>query len=346
LKHLFIGFICLLTFNIFGQEASDYYNRPLQELLEKIPEQIQDTTLTHSGGFLQSYYTLQQWADEKRDDRLKSVCHYDSAGVVQLILHSDCRAQKANGPIFEYYMALTSFSKSIKVEFWNINPKLKDCDRLYRKSLEGEVVNLIRGFVDSTKYIHRPCTGYSSSMKKSSRIPLDTSHRDVDSIFDYVKKDSIVQHGKDSIDGLKNTVVSVVVEVSKTNIDSANRVLDSLERVVDADSVSLYHEELSFFKNHISCKGRIDVGTRLECIDFFLGNNPLSKRLRSAAEVSKYLVMLYKFCVDKSQMIGAVIVTLPDEQKWKAVSAYHRAKEVCGLICQKQKDLNEKNTDQ
>ena len=300
---LFIIFTCL-ALNVFSQEASDYYNRPLQELLEKIPGQVQDTILIHSGGFLQGYYTIQQWAYEKRDDHLKSVCHYDSAGIVQLILHSDCQAQKANGPIFEYYMALTSFSKSIKIEFWNINPKLKDCDKLYRKSLESEIINLIHGFVDSTQYIHKPCTGYSPKIK-AIRITLDTSHKDIDSIFDCVIKDSIAQHIKDSISEIKNTA-PITVEPQKINTDSANRVLDSLERVVDADSVSLYHEELSFFKSQSSCKGK-EIGTRLECVDFLS-----AKKLRPLPDVSKYLTVLYRFYADKSNMIKTE-VALCDE---------------------------------
>jgi hypothetical protein len=323
LKKSFIFFMCFML-NIFGQEASDYYNRPLQELLEKIPGQVQDTTLVHSGGLLQSYYTLQQWAYEKRDDHLKSVCHYDSICSVQLILHSDCQAQKANGPVFEYYMALTSFSKSIKIEFWNINPKLKDCDKLYRKSLESEVINLIRSFVDSTQYIHKPCTGYSP--KKIIRISIDTSHKDIDSIFDCVIKDSIAQHIKDSINEIKN-VAPIPIESQKINLDSANKIFDSLSTTVDADSVILYRAEPIFFKKQISCKGSIDIDTRLQCVGFFLTN-----KLRSSEEMSKYLMALQKFCVDKCEMIKVLRLILPDEQKYKAVATFHKIQNDCKHI--------------
>ena len=351
--------IFIIALNIFGQEASDYYNRSVQEVMEKVQGQVQDTSLTHSGGFLQAYYEVQDWAKKKTnripfqdqvagqiksaiDYHFKSVTSFDLSGTVQLIMHSDCNELKSNGPNFDYYMSLTALSKSIKIEFWNIDYKKKDCDKGFRKSLEIEVANLIRDFVDSTLYIHKPSRGLQVIPVVPRRvIVLDSSTQNrIDSIFGYIKKDSIAQHSKDSLDAVLSAIKIEPTKTSKINIDSANKVLDSLEKVVDADSVSLHYEELSFFKRQLSCKGKIDVDTRLECIDFLLSN-----KLRSPVEVSKYLIMLYKFCVDKSHMIEAVVVTLPDEQKWKAVSAYHRAQEVCGVICQKQKDLNEKNID-
>jgi hypothetical protein len=345
LKLYSLIFICIVL-NIFGQEASDYYNRPVQEVMEKIPGQVQDTSLMHSGGFLQTYNEIQDWAADKKteDAHFKSVTSFDSLGTVQLIMHSDCLGLKSNGPNFDYYMTLTAFSKSIKIEFWNIDYKKKDCDKGFRKSLEIEVVNLIRNFVDSTLYIHKPCRGLQVKHIVQHELFIDSSIQDYDSIFECVKKDSIIQYSKDSLNAILSAIKVEPTEAPKINIDSANKVLDSLERVVDADSVSLYHEELSFFKTghttQISCKGKIEIGVRLECVDFLL-----SKKLRSPAEISKYLIILYKFCIDKSHEIQAVIVTWPDEQKWKAVSVYHRAQEVCGVISQKQKDLNEKDAD-
>jgi hypothetical protein len=339
--HLKIYILICIAFNIFGQEASDYYNRPVQEVMEKILGQIQDTSLTHSGGFSQAYCEIQDWADKKTDDsHFKSVASFDSLGIVQLIMHSDCQGLKSNGPNFDYYMDLIIFSKSIKIEFWNIDYKKKDCDKGFRKSLETEVINLIRSFVDSTLYIHKPSRGLQVKHIVQLRIVFDSSAQNYDSIFECVKKDSIVQHSKDSLDAILSAIKIEPMETPKINMDSANKVLDSLEKVVDADSVSLYHEELSFFKKQPISKEKIEVDNRLKCVDFLLDN-----KLRSSAEISKYLIMLYKFCIDKSHMIQAVIITFPDKQKWKVVSAYHRAQEVCGLICQKQKELNEKNTD-
>ena len=358
MKYLILIFICV-ALSIYGQEASDYYNRPVQEIMEKIQGQVQDTSLVHSGGFSQAYCEVQDWAKKKTsqvpfqdqaagqvqssnyiDSHFKSVTSYDSLGVIQLIMHSDCQGLKSNGPNFDYYMSLTVFSKSIKIEFWNIDYKKKDCDKGFRKSLETEVTNLIRDFVDSTLYIHKPSKGLQVIHIIQRRILLDSSIQNYDSIFECAKKDSIVQCSKDSLDAVLSSIKIEPTEAPKIDIDSANRVLDSLEKIVDADSVSLYHEELSFFKKQISCKGRIDVDTRLECVDFFLSN-----KLRSSVEISKYLIMLYKFCTDKSHMIKAVTVTLPDEEKYKAVAAYHRAQEVCGGISRKQKDINEKDTD-
>jgi hypothetical protein len=338
LKIFILIFICI-ALNISGQEASDYYNRPVQEVMEKISGQIQDTTLMHSGGFLQAYYEIQDWANKKTDDaHFKSITSFDSLGIVQLIMHSDCQELKSNGPNFDYYMNLTSLSKSIRIEFWNIDYKKKDCDKGFRRSLETEVANLIRGFVDSTLYIHKPSKGLQVRHVVQRRAILDSSAQDaVDSIFEHIRKDSIVQYSKDSLDAVLSAIKVEPAKAPKINIDSANKVLDSLERIVDADSVSLYHEELSFFKKQLSCKGKIDVDARLKCIDFFLSN-----KLRSPVEISKYLIMLYKFCTDKSHMIEAAIITLPEEQKWKAVLVYHQTQEVCGIICQKQKDLNER----
>jgi hypothetical protein len=332
----FLIFICTV-FSVFGQEASDYYNRPVQEIMEKIPGQIQDTGITHSGGFLQSFYEIQNWADKKRNDaHFKSIAFLDSLGTVQLVLHSDCQTLRSTGPQFEYYMGLISFSKSIKIEFWNIDYKKKDCDKIFRKSLENEVASLTRSFVDSTLYIHKPCRGLQVASVPHRFFTDSFPQNEIDSVFECVKKDSII-HFKDSLNAV--TSITQTPETPKIDLDSARRVLDSLSIIVDIDSVSLYHAELSFFKTghttQISCKGKIDIGIRLECVNFLLSN-----KLRSSVEISKYLIMLYKFCIDKSHMIKAVIVTLQDDQKWKAVSAYHRAQEVCGLICQKQKELD------
>jgi hypothetical protein len=337
LKFILI-FICI-TLNIFGQEASDYYNRPVQEVMEKMPGQIQDTSLTHSGGFLQAYYEIQAWADKKTDDtHFKSITSFDSSGVVQLIIHSDCQELKSNGSNFYYYMNLTPLSKSIKIEFWNIDYKKKDCDKGFRKSLETEVANLIRGFIDSTLYIHKPSRGLQVKHVVPRVILDSTTQNSIDSVFEYIKNDSLVQHSKDSLNAVFSAIKVEPTEAPKINIDSANKVLDSIEKIVDADSISLYHFESSFFKNQLSYKGKIDVNTRLECVDFFL-----SKNLRPLIKVSEYLILLYKFCTDKSHMIKAEVALCDEDQKWKAVSAYHRTQEICGLICQKQKDLNGKN---
>jgi hypothetical protein len=317
----FVGIAC-------GQEAADYYDRNVHELQEKI--YVQDTVLGHAGGFSQCYHEMQNWADKKRREApFKSVTAIDSIGVVQLIIRTDCRGLRSTGAVLEYYMALTANTDSVRVEFWNINPKSKECGALFRISLEKEIADLVSAFIDSTRYTHIPNRGFGESLVLAPRKTdvLGKTDHVTDSLFDIVKKDSIEkQRLKDSLATLY-AKEEVRTEEPVRNLAAAQMAADSLLALVENDSITLRPMEPVLFKGQLTCKGKIDVPVRIECLQFLL-----IKKLRSAADVLKYLTALQKYCVDKAEMIKAVRLTLADEDKYKAMLTYRHALEDCTKV--------------
>jgi hypothetical protein len=319
--------ICVLIVNApLCQEASDYYGRHVQELQEKI--WVKDTILTHVGGFTQSYYESQGWAFKNKDPHIKSVISVDSLGTVQIALHSDCRVLRASGSVIDYYMALTSHSTSMKIEFWNIDPKSKDCDALFRQSLLNKVIDLLSDFSDSTKYVHVPCKGFvQTQIHPLLPIAYIQSMDSIDKLFAKVKADSArttdsINHREDSI--TTANVASRQIEIVLLDTVAVQRVVDSLSRIFDADSIAIRHCDLVMFKGQpsISCHGKIDIDTRLQCLKFLLDN-----KLRTILDVQKYLTLLQKYCNDKADMIRAVIPIVSDNLKYKAVAVYHHAQD-------------------
>ena len=313
---------------VFGQDAVDYYDRPVHELQEKI--WVQDTVLTHTGGFPQCYHEMQQWANKNKSKlQFKSITAVDSLGVVQLILRSDCRDLRSKGPVLEYNMVLTARTDSAKIEFWNIEPKSKECGALYRKSLKKEIADLILNFVDSTKYTHVPYKGFGdpqSQVQQKGDQVVKSDHV-MDSIFGIVRKDSIAQQRvKDSIASLP-VQEDVRPEPAPKNLAAAQMTADSIAAIVEADSTALHPIEMGIFKGQLTCRGKIDVDQRLECLQFLL-----SRKQRSAPDVLRYLTSLQKYCNDKCEMIMAARATLPDDQKFRAVASYRHARDDCKKV--------------
>jgi hypothetical protein len=313
---------------VAAQDAADYYDRNVQELQEKI--NVQDTVLGHIGGFPQCYHEMQDWADKKRREApFKSVTAIDSTGVVQLILRSDCRGLRSTGAMLEYYMALTSNTDSVKIEFWNINPKSKECGALFRLSLEKEIADLVSSFIDSIKYTHIPNRGFGESqVQRTRKIDLLIKpDRVTDSIFEAVRNDSIAKQR------VKDSIAAIPVEPGDRNeeparnLAAAQMAADSLLAIMENDSITLRPMEPALFKGQLTCKGKIDVPVRIECLQFLL-----TKKLRSAVDVLKYLTALQKYCLDKAELLKVVRLTLPDEDKYKAMKAYRRALEDCTKV--------------
>jgi hypothetical protein len=312
----------------FGQDASDYYNKPVHELQEKI--WVQNTALAHTGGFVQCYDEIRQWANKNRGKlQFKSVTSVDSSGIVQLILHSDCRGLRSKGPVLEYYMVLNARTDSVKIEFWNIEPKSKECGALYRKSLKKEIADLISVFVDSAKYTHIPYKGFGDPQSQVQHKPDQVAKSDniTDSIFGIIKRDSIAQQrAKDSIASIQ-AQEDVQTEAPVKNLAAAQMAADSMVALVEADSMALHPVEMEIFKGQLTCRGKIDVCKRVDCLQFLLSN-----KLRSPTDVQKYLISLQKYCNDKCEMIMAARATLPDEDKYLAMAAFRRAREDCAKV--------------
>jgi hypothetical protein len=317
-----------LTSAVFGQDAVDYYDRPVHELQEKI--WVQDTVLAHTGGFPQCYHEMQQWANKNRSKlQFKSITAVDSLGVVQLILCSDCRDLRSKGPLLEYNMVLTARTDSLKIEFWNIEPKSRECGALYRKSLKKEIADVILDFVDSTKYTHVPYRGFGDPQSHVQRKVNQAAQPDhvIDSIFGIVGRDSIQQQrAKDSLASLP-VQDSVQAGTPVKNLAAAQMTADSIAAIVDADSTALHPMETIIFKGQLTCRGKIDVDKRVECLQFLLSN-----KLRPARDALRYLTALEKYCVDKCDMIRAARATLPDEEKFRAVACLRHAQDDCNKV--------------
>lgn len=317
---------------LLAQEASDYYGRHVQELQEKI--WVKDTVLTHVGGYPQCFNEIYQWSYKQTDPRFKSLVSVDSTGVVQMILHSDCQTIRSFGPVRDYYMALTSRSKSLRIEFWNIDPKAKDCDAGFRKSIIKGLTDLISSFGDSTKYVHVPCKGL---VIEHAVIVRHDTHLDsvTDRLFAAVKADSVrradsIAHAPFVADSLVKVMMAARPKIEVV-IDTVvtQRVVDSISKVIDADSVSIHRKDLVMFKGQpmISCRGKINIPIRLECLDFLVAH-----KLRTNKDVLQYLNVLQKYCNDRMNLIQAELPIVPDDLKYKAVATLHHCQEVSGEI--------------
>ena len=319
--------VIALFATVFSQEASDYYGRPVQEIQEKI--WVIDTILTHTGGFNQSYYESQNWAFKNKDSHFKSIVPSDSLGIVLITLHSDCRTLRTAGPVLDYYMAITSHSTSLKIEFWNIEPKSKDCDKIFRQSLIKGVIDLLAGFSDSMQYIHVPCKGFvQAQQSKVLSFNSSQSSDSLDKLFAQIAIDSV--RVVDSITRKANAIASEKlaarqIEVIIIDTITAQRDVDSISRLVDADSILIRHKDIVMFKGQptVSSHGKIDVDTRIQCLGFLLQN-----KLRPISDVQNYLILLQKYCNDKADMIRAMIPLVPDSLKYKCAAVYHHVQTI------------------
>jgi hypothetical protein len=321
---------------VFGQEASDYYDRPVHELQEKIF--VKDTVLIHRGGMPQCYNAMQQILDNKkhRNPKFKSV--WADSGVVQAILHSDCQTLRASGALMEYYVGLTCHSQSLKIEFWNIDPKQRSCDSLFRISMIKEIAETLSNFCDSTKYSHKPYMGFGDPLARTpQKIAPVSSHLDTvtERMFASMRADSIRQ--ADSVaraivraDSLaKADSEKPKIEVVITDSGAVQRDVDSISKLVSLDSITIHRRDPVIFKGQtaVSFKGKIDIDTRLECLQFLLDH-----KLRTSSDVAAYVILLQKYCNDKADMIRTEIPIVPDWLKYRAAAAFHHAQDVAAKV--------------
>ena len=162
---------------------------------------------------------MHKWADKQKDQRFKSVFSCDSTGVVQVLLHLACNTLRSNGSNKCYYMALTCHSKSIRIEFWNIEPKDRSCDSLFRVSLIKEVSDLISTFCDSVRYNYTPYKGdiqVQSIRKPNGRAFSDSA---LDKIFSGIKTDSLSRYDSIKADSVNKVVVSPTPEYKEVELE-------------------------------------------------------------------------------------------------------------------------------
>jgi hypothetical protein len=330
--HVTFSTVLSLVAIILGQEASDYYGRHVQELQEKI--WVKDTVLAHVGGYPQCFNEVYQWSYKQRDPRFKSLASVDSLGVTQIVLHSDCQKLRSFGPVRDYYMAMTSKSKYLKIEFWNIDPKSKDCDAGFRKSIIKGLTDLLSSFVDSTKYVHVPCKGFVIEHPVAIRY---NTHIDsvTERLFEALRADSVrrsdsITHAPFVADSIAKVAIAARPKIEVV-IDTAvtQKEIDSISKVIGADSILIHRRDLMMFKGQpmISCQGKINIPIRLECLDFLSAH-----KLRTNKDIMQYLNVLQKYCTDRMNLIQAELPIVPDEIKYKAVATLHHCQEVSGEV--------------
>jgi hypothetical protein len=225
-------------------------------------------------------------------------------------------------------MALTTRTNSLRIEFWNIDPKSKDCDALFRRSLKKEVVDVLSGFSDSTEYKHAPCKGLKIVQTSTYHKFIVPDHM-TDSIFNVIKSDSIKQqqHLKDSV-AFASVEVSVQLDSPIVNLARAHMKVDSISELMVVDSLAEFKAAVRLFKDQINLKDRKGLlDTKLECVSFLL-----EKKIRSNKEVLAYLSLLQNFCIHRQDLYRAVKVILPDEQKATCMAYFKKARDECSKI--------------
>jgi len=312
--------IVLLIFAsiVCGQVASDYYNKPQQELFASVS---QESTYVHKAGFSPCYKMVRQWAYENRTKYdFLSVTSLDSIGIVRVTSSFDCQnlfGSKDKKIIADCNLILTSCSGCLKIGFADL--KYRACGALWRSSITKELISKISALPDSI------ATPVVAVAHLSRGIDYTSS---VDSIFEAIHKDSLAQAKR-----ISDSLASVAVAVSsKTTTDSqdmgrAQRTADSLQVLVTVDSSVELDQARKIFKSQLTLKGKIDLSTKLECLDFML-----SHKLRTEEQAKAYLTTLKQLYSDRQALYYAVRVIVPDAQKYLCVLYYKKAMEDCGRI--------------
>ena len=305
---------------VSAQVASDYYNKPQQELFASVS---QESTYVHKAGFTPCYKMVRQWAYENRDKYdFLSVASLDSLGIVRVTSSIDCQnlfGSKKLGVVAECNLILTSCSGSLKIGFADI--KHKECGALWRGSITKELISRIAVLPDSV------ATPIVAVAHVNRGVDYTSS---VDSIFEAIHKDSLAQARKvlDSLASVAKVVVAkTTTDSSQEGLSGAQRVADSLQVSVSVDSSAELEQARRIFKSQLTFKGKVSLSTRLECLDFLLAH-----KLRSPDQAKAYLVTLHQLYSDKQALYYAARVTVLDDQKYLCVLYYKKAMEDCGRI--------------
>jgi hypothetical protein len=310
----------LATGNVaLAQVASDYYNKPSQELFESVS---QESTFVHRGGFLPCYKCVRQWAKENRDKyNFLSVACSDSFGIVRVTSSFDCQYLHGGnrpGMLTACNLILTSCSNSLKIGFADL--KSRDCGALWRISIEKELVHLISLLPDSVPSPSNPVAAVH--IYRGLGYPGI-----VDSIFDAIRADSIAHadslfhaHISDSIAALGRIASAVDADSAAGIFAAAHREIDSIGIVVHKDSVEEQNLAAIIFKGQPVLKGKnVTTDAKLDCLVFFLSN-----KLRTVEQVKAYLVCLEKLCNDQMALYYAARKVVSPEQKYLCVLYYKK----------------------
>jgi len=309
----------------FAQEASDYYNKPVQEVREKAGI-CWDTTVTHKSGYKQCYQEISHWVRENRDKYdFLSVAFNKDSGVVQIALLSDCQVLRS-GKVTEYYMVLTSHSDSFKIAFENIRPRSKECRAGLRNCMKSEIIHAISSLPDSLWWdanTGHPIRGLGYPECSA------TAHVDsvTDRLFALMKADSIRVTDSIACVSRQSDSIAKADSLAQLNSEAAidtigiQKEIDSISTVVNADSITIYRRDLVIFKNQpILQDKKRSIETRLDCLEFLLLH-----KSRPDTVVAEYLTALKKYCLDKQSLYYSVRKIIAAKDKFACTQYFKKA---------------------
>ena len=315
-KLLLIILAFLVTLS-YGQVASDYYNKPQQELFASVS---QESTYVHKAGFIPCFQSVYNWANNNRAKyNFLSVSSNDSLGVVRVTTVLDCQSLTSLPTQATYNLIITSCSGALKIGFAEL--KTKACGVLWRISITKELIHAVAVLPDSvaTSVVKVP---------HISRGLLDSGYLvDFDKALERARADSV--HSADSI-RLADSVLKIqVVEDNETAVSTvaAQLAVDSISDLVTKDSIAERGQALIIFKHQLDLKKQVSVETKLECLEFLIRNN-----LRSPAQIDTYLTCLSKLCSDKQDLYYAARLTVTPEQKYMCVRYFKKAQDVSSKV--------------
>jgi hypothetical protein len=296
-----------------GQVASDYYNRPQQEMFASV---AQESTYVHKAGFLPCFSSVYNWANKNRAKyNFLSVTANDSLGIVRVTSAFDCRNLFGDSTRHDSSVCnliITSFSGNLKIGFADIKSK-QSCGALRRISIQKEIVHIVSLLPDSV-----------ATVVKAPRVSKGIGDTGYLSSFDIalakVKADSIKSADSTRV---VDSVAKIVIISSNTPSVSpvdAQRVVDSIALIFNRDSVAERQQALLIFKKQLDLNKPVSVDTKLECLDFLIGHN-----FRTVAQVQDYLIYLSKLCQDRVDLFYAARLIVIPEQKYLCVRYFKKA---------------------
>jgi hypothetical protein len=95
--------------------------------------------------------------------------------------------------------------------------------------------------------------------------------------------------------------------------------VDSLQEVIARDSITVCNLEKTVFHGQEITRKKIDIGERLDCLDFLL-----RRHLRPLKTALQYLTVLSLFCTDKRDYFYQIRLIVDDEDKYKAVLSFKK----------------------
>jgi len=306
---------------IYGQTASDYYNKPIHEVLAKV---YQESTYVHSKGYISCSNGIYTWADKNRVKyKFLSVTPSDSTGVIRLTSIFNCR--NITGDTSKLVdtsvcnLVITSCSNSLRVGCADYVSCI-GCGALQRSYIQKEIVHLLETLPDSVVPV--------AEVPHISKGIGDSIYLNAfDVALEKVRSDSL--HVIDSIrvsDSLSKVVV-VTTDVPVLDSVRAQYAVDSISAVLGKDSVEERKQAFTMFIGQLDLSKPVSVDTKLECIEFMVCHN-----LRKSTQVIGYIASLSKLCKTRQDMYYAARLVVSPEHKYLCVKYYKKARDESGRV--------------